>query len=146
MSVNIPAGNYEGECTVYEFGPDTKKNSSPAVKITMKVADGPYAGQTAQFKNGFGDKAAKYTKRALLALGWQGKDIQTAKDDIAKAKKRVTFQVEVAEWEGRSWSSVRSIGSFGEPLGKPDDAMIKDVNQWLAEVPDEKPAGDDIPF
>jgi hypothetical protein len=152
MSVNIPAGRYQGQVASYEFGPDPR-NGTPIVRINMRVTDGPYAGQTAQFKNGFGEKAVKYTKRALLALGWQGKDIKTAADDIAAAKKTVPMEIVIADWEGRQWSSVRSIGAFSDPLGKADDATVKDVNQWLADVGEEEPAAQpangrnsDLPF
>lgn len=147
MSVNIPEGSYQGQATSYEFGLDSR--GAATVRITMKVTEGPYAGQTAQFKNGFGDKAVKYTKRALLALGWSGKDINSAKDEIEKAAKVVPMQIVIAKFEDREWSSVRSIGAFGEPLRKADTSTTKDVNQWLAEVPDDvKSSSDDerIPF
>jgi hypothetical protein len=146
MSVNIPEGNYQGQPTSYEFGTDNK--GAPTVRITMKVVEGPHAGQTAQFKNGFGEKAVKFTKRALVALGWQGKDIKTAEADIMTSPKTVPMQVVIAEWEGRQWSSVRSIGAFGEPLKPADAATTKDVNQWLEEVGDVSGAkpGDAIPF
>lgn len=145
MSVNIPEGTYQGQPTSYEFGLDGK--GAATIRITMKVADGPYAGQTAQFKNGFGEKAVKYTKRALVALGWQGKNIDTAKDDIMKSPKTVPMQIVIAEYEGRQWSSVRSIGAFGDPLKQADQSTLKDVNQWLAEVPDDVKGSDDrAPF
>lgn len=137
--INIPEGNYQGQVASFEFGVDSK--GAPSVRIQMKVADGQYAGQTAQFKNGFGAKAVKYTKSALLALGWAGKDIATAKDDIAHAAKTVPMQIVIAEWEGRQWSSVRSIGAFGDPLKAADNATLKDVNGWLASV-----GTDDSPF
>lgn len=148
MSINIPEGNYQGTPTSYEFGTDGK--GAAVVRIVMKVAEGPYAGQTAQFKNGFGEKAVKYTKRALVALGWKGKDINTAKDDIMTSPKTVPMQIVIAEYEDRKWSSVRSIGAFGEALKPVDATTAKDVNQWLAEVPDDQPASggdrDRIPF
>lgn len=140
-NINIPEGNYQGQVVSYEFGVDGAKG--PTVRIQMKVTEGPYAGQSAQFKNGFGSKAVKYTKRALLALGWAGKDIATAKEDILAAKRTVPVQIVIAEYDGNRWSSVRSIGAFGEPLAQPDQSTLKDVNQWLGEVP----GGDsDLPF
>ena len=142
MSINIPEGNYQGQAVGYEFGNEPGKG--PTVKITMKVTEGPYAGQTAQFKNGFGAKAVRYTKRALLALGWSGKDIATAKDEIIAAKRIVPMQINIAEFDGRQWSSVRSIGAFGKPLEPVDNSTMKDVNQWLAEAPGE--AEDGLPF
>jgi hypothetical protein len=139
MSVNIPEGTYQGQVSSYEFGVDNKGAS--VVRISMKITEGPFAGQTAQFKNGFGEKAIRYTKRALVALGWQGKDIATAKDDIESAKKTVPVQIVIAEYEGRQWSSVRSIGAFGEPLKQPDRGTLSDVNQWLSDVGDDAPGG-----
>jgi hypothetical protein len=112
----------------------------------MRVTEGPHAGQTAQFKNGFGEKAVKYTKRALLALGWSGKDIDTAKDEIEKAAKVVPMQIVIARFEDREWSSVRSIGAFGEPLKKADQSTTKDVNRWLADVPDDVKGDNGVPF
>lgn len=144
MSVNIPEGNYQGQPTSYEFGVDGK--GAAVVRITMKVADGPHAGQTAQFKNGFGEKAVKYTKRALIALGWSGKDINTAKDEIMTSPRTVPMGIVIAEYEGRSWSSVRSIGAAGDPLKAADNSTLKDVNSWLAEAGDVGGAQDKVPF
>ena len=135
MSVNIPEGKYQGIAVGYEVGRNSK--DAAVVKVTMKVADGPYAGQTAQFSNGFGEKAAKFTKRALRTLGWVGNDINTAKDQILTNPKPVPMEIQTARYEDREWTTVRSIGTGGDGLKPLDTSMTKEVNKWLSEIPDE---------
>lgn len=147
---NLIKGSFQGKPAKYEFGLGKK---GPEVRIDFIIVGGEHANTKVPYNGNFGAKGVKYTKRALLALGWQGKDINTAEADIMTSPKTVPIEIEIARWEKddgtvKEWSTVRSVGNFGEPLKPADNSTLKDVNQWLSEVADEKPQGDDgaIPF
>ena len=146
---NLSKGNFNGKPTKYEFGMGKK---GPEVRIDFQVVGGEHDGMKLPYTGNFTSKGVKYTKRSLIALGWQGEDINTAEKDIMTSPKTVPIEVEIAQWKKddgtvKEWSTVRNVGNFGEPLKPVDNSTLKDVNQWLAEAGDEKPADDNsTPF
>jgi hypothetical protein len=141
---NLFSGDFTGRATRAEFGED--KSGRPKIRITMQVGDGqPHAGKTAAYDGKLDEKNVRFTKAAMVAVGWQGKDVRTFVDDVAKAQLVVPFTVEVARFERddgsvSEWSAVRRIGS-GSPLATPSKETVSDVNKWLADA-----GGEDIPF
>ena len=147
--------NIEGKFQVrpikFELGHGKR---GPEVRIDAEIVDGPHKGRRVPYSGNFTSKGVKYTKRSLLNLGWQGKDIATAERDIMDAPKTIEAQVEIARWENQEtgkvseWSTIRSFGSYSEPLKPLATSDLRDVNSWLAEVPDEgsQSADDGLPF
>lgn len=128
----------------FELGNGKK---GPEVRIEAIIVGGEHDGRKIPYSGNFSTKGVKYTKRSLMELGWQGKTIETAEKDIMTSPKTVQAQVEIARWENpetgklSEWSTVRSFGTYVEPLKPLASSELKDVNQWLAEV-----GGDELPF
>lgn len=144
--MSLIEGNFQAKAVSAEFG--INKKGAPELAVEFEIVDGPSAGRKVSYSGLFGEKSAKYTKQAMLALGWQGKDAATAVADILKAPKVVPIEVQIARWENPStgktseWSTVRNVGRYKEPLKPIDGRGLGEVNQWLAEA-----GGDDqIPF
>lgn len=136
----IKAGNYQAKALTAELGLDKKDRAS--FRVTFQIVGGEFDGQKVQYSGLFTDKATRYTKHAMLALGWKGVNAATAVEDVLAAKKTVPIEVEIASWEGREWASVRNVGeSLAAPLKPLAGNDLKDVNTWLAQA-----GGDEIPF
>lgn len=136
----IKAGNYQAKAVKVELGLDKKDRAS--FRVNFQIVGGEFNGQNVQYSGLFTDKATRYTKHAMLALGWKGVTSATAVDDVTKAEKTVPIEVEIASWEGREWPSVRNVGeSLAAPLKPLNSGDLKDVDKWLAQA-----GGDDIPF
>lgn len=140
------SGDFEGKCVRLEFGGD--KNDKPMIRGEMKVVGGPHDGATVPYDGKLDEKGIKWTRRDMLALGWQGKDIRTLIDDVKRADKTVPFRVEIATWNKddgtvKQWSTVRSIGRSAQPLSQLSNDKLADVNDWFSTA-----AADDesIPF
>lgn len=144
--MSLIEGNFQAKPVSAEFG--TNKRGAAELAIEFEIVDGLSAGRKVAYSGLFGEKSAKYTKQAMIALGWSGKDAATAVADIMGAAKVVPIEVQIARWENPTtgkvseWSTVRNVGRFKEPLKPLAGNDLKDVNQWLKEA-----GGDDsIPF
>ena len=144
--MSLIEGNFQAKPVTVEFG--TNKKGAAELAIEFEITEGPNAGRKVGYSGLFGEKSAKYTKQAMIALGWAGKDAATAVADITKAAKVVPIEVTIARWENPTsgkvseWSTVRNVGRFKEPLKPLASNDLRDVNQWLKEA-----GGDDsIPF
>jgi len=146
-------GNFNARCTEFQLG--TKRDGRPVVRATMTIVGGEHDGQRVAYEGNFSEKAVRWTRRNLTTLGWKGKTILTAKDDILSADLTVPIEVEIAKWEDpstgklREWSAVRRIGEGGGELKPIESEQLRDVNRWLAEADEGSPAAaveDDIPF
>ena len=143
-------GNCNGKAIDVEIGND--RNGKPRVRWNMLVVGGPHDGKVANYSGKLDADNIKFTKLAMVAIGWQGKDVRTFVDDVARAAKTVPFTAEIATFKrdnGKesSWTSARSIGFSVAPLSQLDNATANEVNGWFAEVPDEgKKPDSDIPF
>jgi hypothetical protein len=134
---NLFSGDFTGKAVRAEFGED--RNGKPKIRIEMQVGDGQvHAGKRAAYDGKLDEKNVRFTKAAMIAVGWQGKDVRTFVDDVAKAQLSVPFSVEVARFERddgsvSEWSAVRRIGS-GSPLAAATKETVANVNQWLTEA------------
>lgn len=145
-------GNFQAKPVSAELG--NNKKGAPELRVEFEIAEGANAGRKVSYSGLFNEKSTKYTKQAMLAMGWQGKDVRTAVDDIMKSPKVVPIEVQIARWENpdtgkvSEWSAVRNVGRFREPLKPLANNDVKDVNQWLADVGDVgAPATDEkVPF
>lgn len=144
--MSLIEGNFQAKPVTAELG--INKKGAPELSVEFEIADGPSAGRKVAYSGLFGEKSTKYTKQAMLAMGWQGKDVKTAVDDILGQKKVVPIEVQIARWENpqtgkvSEWSTVRNVGRFKEPLKPLGGSDLKDVNQWLEEAG----GANDIPF
>jgi hypothetical protein len=149
MSVLIE-GNFIAKPVNVELG--NNKKGAPELRVEFEIADGPHAGRKVNYSGLFNEKSTKYTKAAMVALGWQGKDARTIADDAMRAPRPVPIEVQIVRWENpdngkvREWSAVRNVGRFSEPLKPLGSSDVKDINQWLAEVGDVGKSDSDIPF
>lgn len=133
-------GDFVGKPVKAEFGPDSKNRLK--VRVMMEIAEGPRAGTQVPYEGNFKPEAIAWTKRDLLALGWQGKTTATLVEDIMRNPKVVPFQTRIAETtyedtgKVRQWTSVRSIGYAAPPLKQAEPDHIRDADAWFAEVGD----------
>lgn len=155
MSNALIQGNFIGKAVKVDLNKNKKKQ--PELKIEFEITDGPNAGRRLPYSGLYTDKAVKYTRRAMLELGWDGKSLPTdpkeAQAHLAKqilgAGKAVPIEVTVANWtnpetnELREWSTVRNVGTYVAPIVPPDRSDLVDMNQWLA---DAAKGEDEIPF
>jgi hypothetical protein len=149
--MSLIEGNFQAKAVSAELG--TNKKGAPELRVEFEIVEGPSAGRRVPYSGLFGEKSTKYTKQAMLALGWQGKGVSTAADDIMKAVKVVPIEVQIARWENpdtgkvSEWSTVRNVGRFKEPLKPLAGSDLKDVDKWLADAGDVGgEAKSDIPF
>lgn len=148
--MSLIEGNFQAKPVTAEFG--LNKKGVPELSIEFEITEGSYAGRRIPYSGLFNEKSTKYTKQAMLVLGWQGKDVQTVAADVMKAPKVVPIEVQIARWENpntgkvNEWSTVRNVGRFKEPLKPLAGGDVKDVNQWLAEAGDVGTAEEKIPF
>jgi hypothetical protein len=141
-------GNFTGKATRCELG--TNKRGQPELRMEFSIEDGEHKGKRVPYSGLFTAKGIKYTKHAMLALGWAGKDVATAPADIMSAGKTVPIEVTIAEWENNGkvsrWSTVRSVGRLVEPLKPIDKSTTNDINAWLAKEGTSEASDEDIPF
>jgi hypothetical protein len=145
-------GNFMAKSVSAEFG--VNKKGVAELSVEFEITEGANAGRKVGYSGLFNEKSTKYTKAAMLALGWQGKSADTIVADIKAAAKVVPIEVQIASWKNpdtgkvSEWSTVRNVGRFKEPLKPIASGDLKDVNQWLNEVGDVgAPANDDkLPF
>lgn len=151
-------GNFHGKAVKAEVG--TNKDNKPVIRVELEVTEGEHKGKRFNYDGNLKAESIKYTKRDMVALGWQGKDVMTFVDDVLKDPKVVPFEVTIATWNKpesmgggiKQWSSVRSIGYAAPPLTAIDNDKAKDVNSWFAEAGDVAPTNgarggnSDIPF
>lgn len=140
-------GNFQAKPTSIELG--LNKKNQPEARIEFEIVEGRSAGTKVKYSGLFTEKGTRYTKAALIALGWEGKDIATAPADVMKAPKTVPIEVQIVTWRNpetgkeSSFCAVRNVGFVAEPLKPLDQDMLKDVNQWLNEVGDSSGASGD---
>lgn len=139
---NLFEGDFRGKAVKAEFGTDAK-SGKPAVRVTMEITEGERAGTQVNYNGNFKQESIRYTKRDLMALGWQGKSIGTFVDDVMKAAKVVPFKTRIARYENpetgkvSEWTSVGSIGYEAPPLAAPTKQITANVDSWFAEADDD---------
>jgi hypothetical protein len=146
-------GNFVGKAVSVALAKNKKAQTE--LKIEMEISGGEHSGQRLTFSGLFTDKALKYTKQAMHALGWDGKALPTdpkeATAHLSKmflgAARVAPIEVTIARWtnpdtgELREWSTIRNIGTYQAPIVPPEKSDLVDINRWLAESGD-----DQIPF
>lgn len=136
---NLFEGDFIGKAVKAEFGSDAR-NGKPKVRVTMEITEGPRAGTQVPYEGNFKQESIAYTKRDLVALGWQGKTMATFVSDVMGAARIVPFQVRTATYENpdtgkvRQWNSVGNIGYAAPPLKAADPTLTRDVDGWFNEV------------
>lgn len=148
--MSLIEGNFQAKPVSVELG--ANKKGAAELRVEFEIAEGQYAGRKVNYSGLFNEKSTKYTKAAMLAMGWQGKDARTVVDDVMRAAKVVPIEVQIARWENpdtgkvSEWSAVRNVGRFKEPLKPLAGNDVKDINQWLADVGEIGKADDAAPF
>ncbi len=135
MSALFEDPNCIGKAVNIEFGADNQ--GRPRVRWEMEVLDGPHAGKRAKYSGKLDAENIKWTKRDMLAIGWQGKSVKTFVEDATKAAaagKKVPFAAEIANHNGNSWTSAKMSGAL--PLAALDASKVADVDRWFAEAGD----------
>lgn len=146
-------GQCNGKVNNPEVGLDS--NNKPRVRWEMEVVDGEHAGKRASYSGKLDPENIKFTKKDMMTIGWQGKDVRTFAADVKAAAKVVPFTAEIAsykrddgsvsEWTSAKFGAARPLSDLGD--------KASDVNRWFAEVDGgttdttaEAPAPADIPF
>ena len=148
-------GNFMGKAIKVELG--INKKGIPELRVDFEIVGGEHTGRRVPYSGLFTEKSVKYTRVAMVELGWASNDANTAIADITKAAKTVAIEVTVASWrnpdtnELREWSTVRNVGTYTAPMAPLDNGALKDINSWLNEAASPAPApsasgGHDIPF
>lgn len=134
-------GDFNARCVKAEFGTNQKSNK-PSVRATMEIIDGPRAGTQVPYEGNFKQESIAYTKRDLMALGWQGKTMASFVSDVTTNAKIVPIRVRIASYQDpetgktKQWISVGSIGYSAPPLAAPTEDLTRNVDSWFAEVED----------
>lgn len=137
---------FEGTCNGVvrnaELGPDS--SGTMRVRWDMEVVDGPHKGKIAKYSGKLDPDKIKWTKRDMIAVGWKGNSAGTFVGDTKAAADRVVeFTAEIAEYQGRQWTSAKLAGAA--PLGALTNEKASEVDRWFSEAGD-SPADDRIPF
>jgi hypothetical protein len=159
MSGELIEGDFVGRVVSGQFG--ANRNGHPVIWAELEVTEGPHRGRKIPYQGRLDERSISYTKRDMLALGWQGVTSETFVPDVAaKAASGdvVDFTIEIAVWNKpdgsvKKWSTVRSIGASQPVLDPPDARMIAKVDEWLRMTDAVAPPAssssqrqDDIPF
>lgn len=135
-------GNCTGKAVNVEIGLDS--NGKARVRWNMEVTKGDHKGKLANYSGKLDPDNIKWTKRDMMAIGWQGKDVKTFVADVEKAAREIPFTAEIADYNGRQWTSAKIGGAA--PLQAPDRGTVDKLNGWFAEVGDSQGGGSDAPF
>lgn len=146
-------GSCVGRAVKQEVGADGQ--GKPRVKWEMEVIDGEHKGKRAQYSGKLDAENIKWTKRDMISIGWQGKDVRTFVDDVAKANLTIPFEAQIASYDNPStgkssqWTAAKMTGAL--PLAKLDNDKIENVNRWFSEAEDVAPTSgrpeeESIPF
>lgn len=154
MAKLFEAKNVLAKCVSIELVANPKKNGRAEARATMEIVDekSPHKGFQVTYSGNFTVQSIKYTRRDLIALGWQGKIVDSLIDDVKKAAKVVPIDVEIASHtyadSGKTteWSTVRSIGRPAQEAPPPlDQKALMEVQQWLTEAAQEEAASGERP-
>lgn len=147
MANNLFEGDVHGRAIKAEYGTD--KSGKPQCRAVLEITtEGERTGTHVQWSGNFKQDSIKYTRRDMLALGWEGKTIESFVGDVLAKKIIVPFQVRIAEWTDpktgklKKWLSAGSIGWEAPPLNKPTQDTTSQVDGWFASAADD----DDLPF
>lgn len=134
---------FEGDCIGKAIKTEVgMKNGVPTVRIEMEATEGEHKGRRAAYEGKLDEKNVRFTKRAMIAVGWKGKSVTTFADDVKAANLTVPYKVKIASWTRPSdgklvqWSAVDYIGGAAKPLESIDAEKAKDFDRWLAEAGD----------
>lgn len=136
---------YIGRAVDPEYGKNPKSGKRE-VRLFMEIIDGPLAGRRVKWTANMKDaKTIAYSKRDMVAAGWQGKDIGTFVADVKAATtagRRLPFTTRLAsngvkdDGSPNEWWTVGSIGTGATPLASTTADDDRDVNAWFAEAGD----------
>lgn len=118
-------------------------NGKRKVRVEMRITTpGERLGKVLAYEGKLDADNIKYTKRAMIALGWKGQSVSTFVDDVKAADREVEIEVRIAEYtkpdtgQVRRWSSIDRIGNFAPPLQQLDADGTREMDSWFAEVGD----------
>lgn len=128
-------GDFYGKAVRAEIGGKPVK-----VRIEMEVTEGENKGKRFPYEGKLDEKNIRYTKMAMMAVGWRGHSSKTFASDVAAAAVITSFKVRIAKFtrdDGSisEWSSVDKIGG-PPPLAPLDEQQLADVDRWFAEAGD----------
>lgn len=127
-----------------EFG--TTPKGKPKIRVEFEIVDGDHKGKHVPWEGRLDEKSIKYTKRDMLAMGWQGKSVSTFANDVLAANKTLPIKTRIAEFKKDDgsvsrWTAVDRIGG-APPLEKADSDTTKSVDDWFAAAGND----DSLPF
>lgn len=108
-----------------DAGTDTK---GPCVILSLRVVDGPFAGQDYTKYASLNGGALEYTMKSLRALGWQGENISKALQEGLGSTKAVGSFYEKAGQDGKTRTELM-IYPIGASAAK---NPVEDINRFDA--------------
>lgn len=132
--------NLKGRAINVEIGLDSQ--GRPVARWEMEVVEGEHKGKTARYSGKLNADNIKYTKRDMKTIGWKGEKSATFVEDVKRANLVVTFNAEIASYNGREWVSARFGGAA--PLAAMDSDSERSVDRLLEEAGDGERS--DVPF
>jgi hypothetical protein len=159
-----PTGRLAAKFLGYELG--YAQTGTKQIGVLFEFEDESFRGRRITWYGTFTPESFHITVRALKALGWQGKRLETLKGDLRMGTV-VDLVCEVESYQGKERSRVLFVNSRGIRMHRPmvgDDqrAFADEVNDMLARGLGDRPAGggggaddgydqgtggeDDIPF
>lgn len=137
-----------------KYGADDR--DIPKVQITVRITDGPSAGQLATYEDEVNARSAKYVRYSVEAVG--GDPLKLEKLDehiaawIAKTGGKSTVEIKHLEIKngknaGKIWDKVNGIGRGApRPLKSLSKEAANDATEAMrAVMGDDEPPHDDIP-
>jgi hypothetical protein len=149
-------------CKVIDgFYGDNDKNI-PIVRINVELTEGEHKGQRFSYEEPVNNKQAPYIARTCKAVGWQCRDLETLKADVAEWIKKTGGEstLEIKHFVrktgtkiGTTWAKPNSIGRGPKPLKASSAENRADANAALLAALAEQeqyeagggPPRDDIP-
>lgn len=147
---NLFAGTFQAVAVNPQIGEYKGKRKTT---IEFEIADGDRKGQRVSYDGKLDSDNIRWTKRAMMAVGWQGKDVSTFRSDVLAAKRVVTITTRVAEYTRNDgtvsqWTAVDKVGDGVIELAPLDADKQRELNRYFADVQEAASGSNDsdIPF
>ncbi len=125
-------GNCIGKPVNVEIGLDGGGHAR--ARWDMEVTEGEHKGKVAKYSGKLSGDNVKWTKRDMMAIGWQGQKSATFVDDVKKANRAVAFEAQIASYNGNEWTAAKFGGA--PPLASLDSDKERELDRAFAEAGD----------
>lgn len=121
-----------GRAINVEIGADSQGRRR--ARWTMEVTQGEHKGSIAAYSGKLDPDNIKYTKRDMMAIGWNGVKSATFVSDVESKKLEVPFDAEIVEFNGSTWVAAKFGGAA--PLAQLDKDAEREVDRLFDQAGD----------